>query len=101
MKRSKLLLLAAGLLLCVVSGVSAQNSVLAQNTRPSLADGAIVPQPVSYSLSDATPSPSDALARPKMLRMACYPVWGQCTKDSDCCTGFCRVGRVTAYCDNK
>jgi hypothetical protein len=90
-KRSWLLLLATGFLLCV----------LAQNTRPVLAAGAIVPLPVSYTSSDAISSPSGATARTKKIRMACYPVWGQCTKDSDCCTGFCRVGRVTAYCDHK
>jgi hypothetical protein len=91
MKQSKLLLLAAGLLLCL----------LTPNTRPLLADGAIVPQLASYSPSDTAPSPSGAMARTNKLRMACYPVWGQCTKDSDCCTGYCRVGRVTAYCDHK
>jgi len=31
---------------------------------------------------------------------ACYPVGGECTKNSDCCTGFCRSGLQTAYCDN-
>ena len=91
MKQSKLLLLTTGLLLCL----------LAPNMRPLLADGAIAPQPVSYAQSDAITSPSGATARPHKLRMACYPVWGQCTKDSDCCTGYCRVGRVAAYCDNK
>jgi hypothetical protein len=90
-KQSKLLLFTTGLLLCL----------LAQNARPLLADGAIAAQPVSYSPGDAIASPSGATAGPHKLRMACYPVWGQCTKDSDCCTGYCRVGRVTAYCDNK
>jgi hypothetical protein len=75
--------------------------VLAENTSPSLADGAIVSQPVSYFASDVISSPSGSIARTKTLRMACYPVWGECTKNSDCCTGFCRVGRVTAYCDYK
>src|SRR5271156_6364091 len=79
----------SGLLLCVL-------------ICPSLADGgAIVPQPVSYSQSDAIFSSSGSMARTKKLRMACYPVFVECTKNSDCCTGFCRVGRVTAYCDNK
>ena len=40
------------------------------------------------------------MARTKKIRMACYPVGGECTKNSDCCTGFCRAGRVAAYCDN-
>ena len=91
MKQSKIGLLAAVLSLCA----------LAQSARPSLADGAIMPQPVSYSPSGATSSPTGATARTKSLKMACYPVWGQCTRDSDCCTGFCRVGRITAYCDYK
>jgi hypothetical protein len=89
LKSSKLLLLATGLLLCL----------LAQNTRAVSADGAIVPRPVSYAAGDTTTSSSGATARTNKIRMACYPVWGECTKDTDCCTGFCRVGRVTAYCD--
>jgi hypothetical protein len=76
MTTSKLLLSAAGLVLCV----------LAQNPCPALADNAAAPRPVAHSQSGATAK-------------TCYPVWGQCTKDSDCCTGFCRVGRVYAYCD--
>lgn len=83
MRPTKLLLFAAGL----VAFVSAQNPGLV------LADGAIAPQPVSYSQRGAISAPSGAVAR------TCYPVWGQCTKDSDCCTGYCRVGKVTAYCD--
>jgi len=71
-----------------------------QITRRMLADGAIVPQPVSYSPMDATSSPSSSMARTKKIRMACYPVGGECTKNSDCCTGFCRSGLQTAYCDN-
>jgi hypothetical protein len=61
----------------------------------------LVPQPVSYSPLETLPSPSGARAATKNIRMACYPVWAECTKDSDCCTGYCRVGRVTAYCDHK
>lgn len=83
MKPSKLFLFVAGIVLCV----------LVQNTRSVLADGAIVPQPVSHSQSGAISSPSGAMAK------TCYPQWGQCTKNSDCCTGYCRVGRVYAYCD--
>jgi hypothetical protein len=71
-----------------------------QSARPMLADGAIVPQPVSYSPMDVTSSPSSPVARIKKIRMACYPVGGECTKNSDCCTGFCRSGLQTAYCDN-
>jgi len=82
-KPLKLLLFAAGLVVCVSAG----------GTRPVQAGGAIAPQPVSYAQRGALSSPSSAMAR------TCYPVWGQCTKDSDCCTGYCRVGRVYAYCD--
>jgi hypothetical protein len=96
MKQAKLLLLTTGLLLSVL----AQNT-LAQNTRPLLADDAIVAQPVSFSPNDTGSSSPAAPTMLKKLRMACYPVWGECTKDSDCCTGFCRAGRVAAYCDNK
>ena len=90
MKQSRLLCLATALLL----------SLLAQNTRPLLASGTIFGQPASYSPSDATGTPSSSIARTKKLKIACYPVGGQCTKDSDCCTGFCRVGRVGTYCDH-
>jgi hypothetical protein len=92
-KKSKLQLLTTALVLCVFA-------FLGQSTRPMLADGAIVPQPVSYSPMDAISSPSDSMARTKKIRMACYPAGGECTHNSDCCTGFCRSGRVTAYCDN-
>jgi hypothetical protein len=89
--QSKLPFLATGLLLCV----------LTQITQPLLTGRTIVSRPVSYSPNDAISSPSGSMARTKEIKIACYPVWGECTKDSDCCTGFCRVGRVTAYCDNK
>jgi hypothetical protein len=59
---------------------------LCQGSRPTLADGAIVPQPVSYSPMDAAPSPSGSVARTKKIRMACYPVGGECEKNSDWCT---------------
>ncbi|MGA8481386.1 MAG: hypothetical protein WB696_25740 [Chthoniobacterales bacterium] len=91
MKESKLQLVITALVLCVFA-------FLGQSTRPMLADGAIVPQPVSYSPMDATPSGS--MARTKKIRMACYPVGGECLKNSECCTGFCRSGLTTAYCDN-
>ena len=83
MSPTKLLLFAAGLVVFVSS----------QNIRPVLAGGAIAAQTVSYAQSGAISSPSNAMAR------TCYPQFGQCTKDSDCCTGYCRVGRVSAYCD--
>jgi hypothetical protein len=73
---------------------------LGQGSRSTLAESAIVPQPVSYSPTDAVASPSGPMARTKKIRMACYPAGGECTKNSDCCTGFCRAGRVAAYCDN-
>jgi hypothetical protein len=95
MKKARLQLLIAGILLCVCAD-------LAQGTRSMMAQSAVAPQPVYYSPIDATTSPSGAAARTQKLRMACYPLYGQCTKDSDCCKGFfCRVGRVTAYCDYK
>jgi hypothetical protein len=92
-KESKRQLLTTALVLCV-------SAFLGQSTRPMLADDAIVSQPVSYSPVDAMPPPSGPVARNKKIRMACYPVGGECTQNSDCCTGFCRSGRVTAYCDN-
>jgi hypothetical protein len=64
-----------------------------QNTSPVLADGAGAPQPVSHGQRGAISSLSGVTAK------TCYPQFGQCTKDSDCCTGYCRVGRVYAYCD--
>jgi hypothetical protein len=73
---------------------------LGQSTRPMLADSAIVPQSVSYSPMDAMSPPSGSMVRTNKTRMACYPAGGECTKNSDCCTGFCRAGRVAAYCDN-
>jgi hypothetical protein len=80
--------------------ISCVFAFLGQSKHPILADVAIAPLPVSYSPMDAMPSPSGSMARTKKTRMACYPVGGECTKNSDCCTGFCRSGRVTAYCDN-
>jgi len=92
-KGSKLQLLTTAHLLCVFV-------FLGQSTCPMLADGAIVRQPVSYSTMDAISLPSGSIVRIKKLKMACYPAGGECTKNSDCCTGFCRAGRVAAYCDN-
>ena len=80
--------------------ISCVFAFLSDSTRLALADGAIASQPVSYSPMDAISSPSGSMARSKTIRMACYPVGGECTHNSDCCTGFCRSGRVTAYCDN-
>jgi hypothetical protein len=83
-----------------VSFISCIFVFLGQSTRPILADSAIVARPVSYSPADAISSQSGSMARTNKIRLACYPVGGECTKNSDCCTGFCRSGRVTAYCDN-
>lgn len=83
-----------------ISFISCVFATLGQSTRPMLADGAVMPQYVSYSPMETTSSPSGSMARTKKIRMACYPVGGECTKNSDCCTGFCRSGRVAAYCDN-
>jgi hypothetical protein len=74
---------------------------MGESTRPMLADDMIAPRLVSYSPMDAIPSPSGSMARTKKIRIACYPVGGECTHNSDCCTGFCRSGRTTAYCDNR
>jgi hypothetical protein len=109
-KHSKLQLLTTALVLSVFG-------FLGQTARPMSADGAMVPLLVSYSPMDAmsspsgavaethspidaTSSPSGAMAGTKKLRMACYPAGGECEHNSDCCTGFCRAGRVAAYCDN-
>ena len=70
-------------------------------SRPALSvDGVTMPQFVSYSPMDAIPSASGSMARTKKIKMACYPVGGGCTKNSDCCTGFCRTGLSRTYCDN-
>ena len=58
MKESKLQFLATALVLCVFA-------FLGQSTRPMLADGAIVPQHVSYSPMDAIALPSGSMARTK------------------------------------
>jgi hypothetical protein len=91
---SKLQLPSFTLVLCVIA-------CLGQATRPTLADHTFAPQPISYSLRQAISSPSGPMARTEKIRMACYRVGGECTKDSNCCTGFCRAGRVAAYCDNS
>jgi hypothetical protein len=82
------------------SFISCAFAFLGQSTRLILAGDPIVPQPVSYEPMDATSSPSGSLARTKKTRMACYPVGGDCTKNSECCTGFCRTGLSNTYCDN-
>jgi hypothetical protein len=48
-----------------VSFISCVFAFLGQSTRPISADGAIVPQPVSYSPVDAISSPSGSMARTK------------------------------------
>jgi hypothetical protein len=68
---------------------------------PLLADRGAVHQAPSYSSVSTTSSPSDAMAKIKETAKACYPVFAECTKNSDCCSGFCRSGRVTAYCDYR
>ena len=87
-------------LFVAISFISCVFAFLGQSTRPMLADDAIVPRAISYSPMKAISSPSGSMARTKKIRMACYPVGGECTKNSDCCTGFCRSGLQTAYCDN-
>jgi hypothetical protein len=83
-----------------ISFISFVFAFLGQSTRPMLADGGIAPQPVSYTPADATSSQSGSMARTKKMRMACYPVGGDCTKHSECCTGFCRTGLSNTFCDN-
>jgi hypothetical protein len=80
--------------------VSCVFAFLGQGSRSTLAESTGLPQPISYSPMDAATSPSGSMVRTKKIRMACYPAGGECTKNSDCCTGFCRAGRVAAYCDN-
>jgi hypothetical protein len=76
--------------------------VAVQGTRPLLAGDAIAPQLVSYVPGDATPSPSRATAATQKLKMACYRLWFQCTRETDCCPGlFCRLGNGNAHCDYK
>jgi hypothetical protein len=90
-KESKLLLrfsLITAFVFCVFG-------FLGQSTGPLLADGALVPEPVSYSSGDAISSPTGSTAATKTIRMACYPARARCTKDSDCCTGHCTAGRRT------
>ena len=80
--------------------VSCVFAFLGQSTRPMLADDAIVPRAISHSPMNAISSPSGSMARTKKITQGCYPVGGDCTQNSQCCTGFCRSGRATAYCDN-
>ena len=69
------------------------------------AHDARVPQTVSYSPQDPTLAPTlapgNASAGAKGIRLACYPNGGECTRNSDCCTGFCRSGLAAAYCDYR
>jgi len=83
-----------------ISFISCVSGYMGEIGRPLLANEIITPQQISYSPQDALSSPSGSMARNKKIRMACYPVGGECTKNSDCCTGFCRSGLSTAYCDN-
>jgi len=50
-------------LFIAISFISCVFTFLGQSTRPTLADGAIVSQPVSYSSLDAISSPSGSMAR--------------------------------------
>jgi hypothetical protein len=79
-------------LFVTISFISYTFAFLSQSTHPMLADNAIVPRAVSYSSMNAISSPSGSMVRPKKITQACYPVGGECTKNSDCCTGFCRGG---------
>jgi len=63
---------------------------LGQGTAPLLADGALVPQLVSYSSADPMSSPTSSVATTKKIRVGCYPAKSLCTKNSDCCSGQCR-----------
>jgi len=83
-----------------ISFISCVFAFLSQSTRPMLADDAIVPRAVSYSPMNAISSPSGSMAKTRKITQGCYPVGGECTQNSQCCTGFCRSGRATAYCDN-
>jgi hypothetical protein len=79
--------LSAGVLFACVLSAGVLSCLQVQSTPALAAEARAGPQSVAYAV------------RTKKPRTACYPVWAQCTKDADCCTGFCRVGRVTAYCD--
>ena len=83
-----------------ISFVSCVFAFLGQSTRPMLADDAIVPRAISHSPMNAISSPSGSMARTKKITQGCYPVGGECTQNSQCCTGFCRAGRAAPYCDN-
>jgi hypothetical protein len=87
-------------LLVSISFISCVVAFLGQSTRPMLADDAIVPRAISYSPMKAISSPSGSMARTKKITQGCYPVGGDCTQNSQCCTGFCRTGLSNTYCDN-
>lgn len=70
-----------------------------ESTGPLLADG-LAPQFVSYSSGDAITPAKNWIT--EKLRTACYPVHSGCTKDSDCCSGQCRIWRgYASYCYPK
>ena len=83
-----------------ISFVSCVFAFLGQSTRPMLADDAIVPRVISHPPMNAISSPSGSMARTRKITQGCYPVGGECTQNSQCCTGFCRAGRNNTYCDN-
>ena len=76
MKESKLLLR-----FCVTTAfVFCVFGLLGQSTGSLLADGAFVPELVSYSPGDAISSPTGSTVATKTIRMACYPAQVRCTK---------------------
>jgi hypothetical protein len=72
---------ATAFLLCVFA-------FLGQGTVPLLADSTVEPQAVSYSSGDTITPAKNSIT--EKIRTACYPVHGECTKNSDCCSGICR-----------
>ena len=83
-----------------ISFVSCVFAFLGQSTRPMLADDAIAPPAISHSPMNAIFSPSGSMVRTKKITQGCYPVGGDCTQNSQCCTEFCRAGLNNTYCDN-
>ena len=87
MKASKLLL---GFFLTLTFCVLA---LLAQSTRPLLADGTVAPS--SIQMNVVTPLAKDAQSAPKdrstplMKVAACLPMGSSCSKNSDCCEQNC------------
>jgi hypothetical protein len=74
-----------GILKFLVATVVIASVNAVESTGPLLADG-LAPQFVSYSPG----APSLPQGSTKEIKMACYPVHSECTKNSDCCSGVCR-----------